>query len=342
MRRRALLQAAGLALPNLALPNLALAGLTLTSLVAPGAGAQPADWPGRPVTLLVPFVPDGASDIVARALAPRLQERLGRPVVVENRPGGNGEIAGRLLAAAAPDGHSLMVGSVGVFAINAALRPDLAYDPVRDFAPVTLAVTTPNVLVVNPETLPVADLAELLDWLRAHPGRSQYATSGIGSSDHMTMELFKQRTGTDPAHAPFPGGGRATAELLAGRAALSFQNLGTVAGPVAAGRLRALLVTDDRRAAILPEVPTAAEAGLADFVVTSWQAVMGPAGLPMAQRARLNEAAVAALRHPDTRTRLQRQGFTVVASDPEACARFQEEEIDRWRQVIQAANLRAE
>ncbi|MBX6743288.1 MAG: tripartite tricarboxylate transporter substrate binding protein [Acetobacteraceae bacterium] len=321
--------------------QLALSGLGLSLL--PGLGrAQSADaWPSRAVTILVPFVAGGPSDIVARAIAMRMQQNLGQPVVAENRPGANGEVAGRQLARSAPDGHTLMVGSIGVYAINAALRPNLGYDPVRDFTPVTLAVTTPNVLVVNPEKVPVRDLKGMIEWLKANPGAS-YSTSGVGSSDHLTMELFKQLTGTDATHVPYAGGAAAATDLIAGNVQLSFQNLGTVAGHIQGGRLRPIVVTSAERHPILPEVPTAGEAGLKDFVVTSWQAVMAPAKLPAPLLERVHGQVVAALRHPETVQRLGQIGFTVVADSPDSYARFQREEIARWRRVVETAGIKPE
>jgi tripartite-type tricarboxylate transporter receptor subunit TctC len=186
-------------------------------------------WPSRPVTILVPFVAGGPSDIVARVIAQYMGQTVNQPVVVENRPGANGEVAARLLARAQPDGHTLLVGSIGVFAINAALRPNLGYNPLA-FTPITLAVTTPNVLVVNSGKVPATDLRGVIEWLRQNRGRTSYSTSGVGSSDQMTMELFKQITGTDPTHVPYAGGAAAATDLIAGNVELSFQNLGTVAG----------------------------------------------------------------------------------------------------------------
>ena len=298
-------------------------------------------WPSRPVTILVPFVAGGPSDIVARAIATRMQQAIGQPVVAENRTGANGEVAARVLARAAPDGHTLMVGSIGVYAINAALRPNLGYDPVRDFSPVTLAVTTPNVLVVNPEKVPVRDLAGLVAWLKANPGAA-YSTSGVGSSDQLTMELFKQLTGTEATHVPYAGGAAAATDLIAGNVQLSFQNLGTVAGHISGGRLRPIIVTSAERHPVLPEVPTAAEAGLRDFTVTSWQAVMGPAGMAPPLLARVHAAVVEALRHPETVQRLGQIGLTVVADGPESYGAFQRAEIERWRGVVRAAGIKAE
>jgi len=318
--------------------------LLLGTLAAPPlaqAQAQGA-WPTRPVQVVVPFVAGGPSDITARTIANRMAQDLGQPVVAENRPGANGEVAARQVVRAAADGYTLFVGSIGVFAINAALRPNLGYDPIADLTPITLAVTTPNVLVVNPDRVPARTLPELVAWLRANPGRTSYSTSGVGSSDQLTMELFKQRTGTDPVHIPYQGGAAAATDLIAGNVQLSFQNLGTVAGHIAGGRLRAVAVTSATRARVLPDVPTAIEQGLADFIVTSWQAVMAPANMAPDLLARVSGAVVAALRHPDSVQRLGQIGLDVVANSPEEYRRFQTEELARWRQVVATANIRAE
>jgi tripartite-type tricarboxylate transporter receptor subunit TctC len=323
-----------------------LAALAATPLVTPLvprlASAQAPDWPTRPVSVLVPFVAGGPSDIVARVIAMRMGQALSQPVVAENRPGANGEVAARAVVRAAPDGHTLFVGSIGVFAINTALRPNLGYDPVRELTPITLAVTTPNVLVVNPEKVPVRTMAELIDWLKRNRGRSSYSTSGVGSSDHLTMELFKQRTDTDPEHVPYQGGAAAATDLIAGNVQLSFQNLGTVAGHIQGGRLRAIAVTSAERNRLLPDVPTAIEQGMSDFVVTSWQAVMAPAGMAPPLLARVHAAVTEALKHPESVQRLNAIGFDVVGNTPEQYRSFQVAEIERWRQVVRAANIRAE
>ncbi|WP_159349080.1 Bug family tripartite tricarboxylate transporter substrate binding protein [Roseomonas harenae] len=311
-------------------------------LARPGlAQAQaPEGWPSRPVTMLVPFVAGGPSDIVARAASNTMTQAIGQTVVVENRPGANGEIAARAAARAAPDGHTLMIGSIGVWAINAALRPELGYDPIRDFTPLVLAVTTPNVLVVN-EKHPARDMASLIAWLKERGGRASYSTSGVGSSDQMTTELFKLRTGTEITHVPYKGGAAAATDLIAGNIDLSFQNLGTVATHISGGRLRALMVTSENPHPVLPGVPTAKQAGLNDFVVTSWQSFMGPAGMPIPLRDRVAGALRDALLHPDTKPRLEAIGFDVVPSTPDDYRRFQEAEINRWREVIQVARITA-
>jgi len=315
----------------------ALSLATGLGLAAP-ALAQAA-WPTRPVTLLVPFAPGGASDIAARAFSTRLAERSGQPVVVDNRPGANGQLAARLLARATPDGHTMMVGSIGVFALNAVLYRNPGYDPLADFAPVTLAVTTPNVLVVNPGVASVRDLTELVAWMKARPRGVFYATSGIGSSPHLTMELFTQMTGTEATHVPARGGASAVMDQLAGTVQVSFQGLGSVIGPVWDGRLRALMVTAGRRSPLLPEVPTAAEAGLPDFEVSSWQAVMAPAATPATLCERAAAEITAILGEPSVAEALQAGGYTVAGGTPAEYAAFQRTEIARWRRVAQAANI---
>ena len=320
-------------------PRRALLAAPALLLAAP-LRAQEA-WPARPVSMLVPFVAGGPSDIVARAASNRMSQVIGQPVIVENRPGANGEIAARVAMRAAPDGHTLMVGSIGVWAINAVLRPNLGYDPVRDFTPLTLAVTNPNVLVVNTEKHPTTDVPGLIAWLKGRNGAASYSTSGVGSSDQLTTELFKLRTGTEITHIPYTGGAAAATDLIAGNVDISFQNLGTVAGHIAGGRLRALMVTDARRHSVLPNIPTAAECGLADFVVTSWQSFMAPAGMATALRDRVSGALREALTHPEVKSRLEGIGMDVVADSPESYARFQQAEIARWREVVQAARITA-
>lgn len=308
----------------------------------PFAARAQADWPQRPVTMFVPFVAGGPSDITARVMAAKMGGILGQPVVVENRPGATGAVASQAMIRAPADGYTVMTGAISVFAINKALRPNLPYDPERDFAPITLAVTTPNVLVINPQKIPATDYAGTIAWLRANGASASYSTSGVGSSEHMTMELFKLRTNADVTHIPYQGGAAAGTALVAGDVQLTFQNLSSIAGHVAAGRLRAVMVTSERRNPTIPDVPTAAEVGLDDFVVTSWQATMTSAGVPAPVLAKLEAAAIEALRHPESVQRLNQVGFDVVASSAAEFRRFQAAEIARWKTVVDRANIRAE
>ncbi len=310
-------------------------------VLSPTARAQ-AEWPQRPVTMLAPFVAGGPSDIVERVVAGRMGQTIGQPVAAENRPGANGAVAAQLLARSAPDGHTLMVGSIGVYAINVALRSSLGYDPVRDLSPVTLAVTTPNVLVVNPQHIGATDIAGVVEWLRRNGARASCSTSGVGSSDQLTMELFKLRTQTEATHIAYQGGAAAATALIGGDVHLSFQNLGTVAGHIAGGRLRAIAVTSRERSLVAPDLRTAIEQGLADFEVTSWQAVMAPAGVQGPLLARVHAAVAEALTHAESRARLEQIGLSVVANRPEDYAALQRAEIARWSEVVRAANIRAE
>jgi tripartite-type tricarboxylate transporter receptor subunit TctC len=307
-----------------------LAGAALAATTTGGGAATLAQqgsadaWPARPVTVLVPFVAGGPSDIVARAITTRMQQAIGQPVVAENRPGANGEVAGRLLARAAPDGHTLMVGSIGVYAINAALRPNLGYDPVRDFTPVTLAVTTPNVLITKP-TLAAGSLKELVDHMKKNPGKLSYCSSGTGSSDHLTAELLKQATGTDAVHVPYKGGAACQTDIMGNQVDFSFQNLGAVTNYIKGKRMKALAVTAKARHPQLPDVPSAA-----------------PAKTPKESVARLNGAMVKALRSPDIAERMNQIGFDVVASTPEEFGAFMKAEVERWTSVVAKGNIKPE
>jgi tripartite-type tricarboxylate transporter receptor subunit TctC len=325
MNRRSLLKAGALAAPALAI----------------GHSARAEDWPARPVTMMVPFAPGGSSDIIGRAMAQRMSEALGKPVVVENRPGATGEVGARLLARTAPDGYLLMAAPISTFAINKALRPKLGYDPVKDFTNLTLSVTTPNVLMVNPK-VPAKNLQELVAWLKRPGAQDSYSSSGVGSSDHLTMELFKQLTGAGIAHVPYAGGGPATTDLIAGNVQMSSQNLGFITPFIRDKQVTPILVTAETRHPLLPEVPTAAEAGLPDFIVSSWQAVAAPPKMEPALMKRIHAAVVASLRHPETVKQMGTIGFTVIANTPEEFAAFQQREIDRWTEVVRRGNIQAE
>src|SRR5687768_6680807 len=306
----------------------------LLCLLAASASAAAQGFPAKPIRVVIPFVAGGSSDIVGRAIASKFQELLGQPGVVENRPGANGAIAAEFVAKAEPDGYTILVGSIGVFSINAALFKDLRYHPVRDFAPITLAVTTPNVLVAKPD-LKASSMKELIDFAKANPGRLSYCSSGTGSSDHLTAELLKQMSSTFAVHVPYRGGAACQTDLMGNQVDYSFQNLGAVTNYIRAGRMKAFAVTAKVRHPQLPNVPSVAEAGFPDLVVTSWQAAAAPAKTPRDVVDRLNQAAVKALRAPDVAERMAQIGFDVVASTPEAFGKYMEEEVARWTRVVQ-------
>jgi tripartite-type tricarboxylate transporter receptor subunit TctC len=307
-------------------------------IAAPALGQPP--WPQRPVTLLVPYVPGGPSDVLARALAAALAPAIGQPVVVENRTGANGAVAAGYVARSAPDGHTLFIAASGILTINPHLMRNLAYDPLRDFAPLTIAIAAPNLLVAHP-AFPPRTVAELIAWLKANPGQASYGTSGIGSSEHLTMELFAQRTGTELTHVPYAGGGASVQDLVAGTTQLAFLNIATVAGQVQGGALRGIAVGSPARHPLLPEVPPVAET-LPGFEGGSWHSLVAPRATPEPVLAILHAALVAALRQPETEARLTRIGFSVVASGREEMAARVAAELAAWREVVQAAGIVAQ
>jgi len=308
--------------------------------LSPAGAALAQSFPSKPIRVVIPFVAGGSSDIVGRAIASKFQEFLGQPGVVENRPGANGSIAAEFVAKAEPDGHTILVGSIGVFSINAALFKDLRYQP-RDFAPITLAVTTPNVLVTRPD-FGASSMKELVEFAKKNPGRLSYCSSGTGSSDHLTGELLKQSAGIFAVHVPYRGGAACQTDLMGSQVDISFQNLGAVTNYIRAGRMKALAVTASSRHAQVPDVATTTEAGFPQLVVTSWQAVAAPAKTPREVVAKLNDAAVRTLRSPDIRERMNQIGFDVVASTPEEFGKFMQDEVERWTKVVERGAIKPE
>jgi tripartite-type tricarboxylate transporter receptor subunit TctC len=312
-------------------------GAALVGAAAVSCAMHAQAFPSKPIRVIIPFVAGGSSDIVGRAIGSKFQEFLGQPAVVENKPGANGAIAAEFVAKSEADGHTILVGSIGVFAINAALFKDLRYDPLRDFAPISLAVTTPNVLITKP-TLPVKSVKELVEADKRQA--LSYCSSGTGSSDHLTAELLKQIAGGAAVHVPYRGGAACQTDIMGNQVDYSFQNLGAVTNYIRSGRMKALAVTAKNRHPQLPDVPTVVEAGFPDLVVTSWQAAAAPAKTPREVVAKLNETTVKALRSPDVRERMQQIGFDVVASSPDEFARFMRDEVERWSRVVQKGGIK--
>lgn len=311
---------------------------TLLIGIGLSAAAHAVDYPVKPITAIVPFPPGGSTDTVARALAPKLQQRLGQPIVVENRPGATGAIGAGYVKNAAADGHTILVASIGVYSVNPILQKKMAYDPSKDFDLLTVAVRAPNVLVAAPN-FPANNVAEFISHLKKNPEKTTFASSGAGSSDHLTAALFWQKTGTNGVHIPYKGGAPAITDLIAGHADVSFQNINAVISHIKAGKLKALAITGDKRAAILPQVPTLAETGVKDVDVYSWQAIAAPKGLPKDVKAKLHAALIGSLNDPEIKTRFTEQGFEMVANSSEEFSRFQAQELARWKSVIETGRI---
>jgi len=315
-----------------------IAGLVLAAGMAAQAYAA---YPEKAVTIVVPFPAGGSTDMVARAIAPKLQQSLGQPFVVDNRAGATGAIGATAVKNAAPNGYTIMVASIGVFAVNPFIQKNLQYDPVKDLDPITVAVRAPNVLVANP-AFPASSVAELVALMKKNPDKITFATSGAGSSDHLTAALFWQKTGTSGVHVPYKGGAPAITDLLAGHADVSFQNINAVIQHIKAGKLKVLALTGDKRSPLLPQVPTLAEAGVREVDVFSWQGIAGPKGMPADVKQKLHAAIVAALNDPENRKRMEEIGFEIVANTPEQMAAFQAQELARWKQVIEVGKITLE
>lgn len=317
----------------------ALAAFATAGLVS--AWPAQAAWPEKPVTLVVPFPPGGSTDTIARALAPKLQEKLGGSFLVDNKPGATGTIGAGIVKRAPADGYTLFVSSLGPFVIAPHLIKNVPYDAGKDFDLLTVAVQAPNVLVV-PAASPHKSVADVLAQLKKTPGTMSFASAGNGSSDHLTAELFWQQTGTTAVHVPYKGGAPAISDLLGGQVDAAFQNINAVIAHINAGKLRALAITGDKRSTLLPQVPTLSEAGVKGADVYSWQAVAAPKGLPADIKAKLHAALVAALNDPSVKPKLVEQGFEIVANTPEQFTAFQAAEFARWKKVIETGKITAD
>ena len=321
-------------------------GLILAASAWPWLVRAQSPWPGKPVRIVVPFAASGTTDILARALAPELQRAFGQPFVVDNKPGAGGNSGAAEVAKSAPDGLTLLMGTVGTHAINPALYPKMPYDHVKDFVPITLVAGVPNVVVMNPASAQrygVNSIADLLRAARGNPGKLNVASSGNGTSIHLSAELYKSMTGTFMLHLPYRGSGPALIDLMAGNVDLMFDNLPSALPHIKSGRLKALAVTSGSRSAALPDLPTVSEAGgalLRNYEASSWFGLLAPAGTPAEIVNRLQAETAKALATPALKERLQSQGAIPSGMPSAEFARFIAAETRKWAQVVKASGAK--
>jgi tripartite-type tricarboxylate transporter receptor subunit TctC len=304
------------------------------------AGNAPAEdkWPARPINYVVPFAAGGTTDVLARVISNKLGPALNTSIVVVNKPGAGGNIGSDYVAKAAPDGYTIVGGTISSHAINVSLYPNIPYDPIKSFQPVTLIGTLPNVLVVNADS-PLHSVKDLIAAAKAQPDALPFGSAGNGTSQHLSSELFQSMTGTRMLHVPYSGSAPATQALLGGQVALVFENIVAVVPLIKAGKLRALAVTSATRAADLPDVPTLAEAGLPGYEIVSWQAVFAPAGTPQPIVQKLAAAIDKIIQEPDVRARLAALGVEPAGSGPAELAALQKSEVAKWAKLIKTANI---
>lgn len=314
-------------------PLIAIAAAAAASSVAA------ATFPERPIRLMVPFAPGGATDVIARSVATSMSRSMGQQVVVENKPGAGGVVAGQQVAKSGADGYTLLMGSIGMLSISPNLRNDLPYVVERSFAPVALVSATPNVIVAHPSFKP-GTVRELIEAAKASPGKIAFASSGQATSTHLSGELFQAMTGTSLVHVPYRGGAPALNDLLAGQITLMFDTMASVPS-VRSGKLKAIAITGDKRSPLLPEVPTVAEAGLPGYRTVSWNGILAPAGTPKDVIAKLNAEINKALASPEVQKSLATDGSEPRGGSPEEFGRFIAEETQRWGKLIKDAGITA-
>ena len=300
---------------------------------------QAQGYPTRPVILVLGFAPGGPSDVMARIFGKKLEQVLGQPVVIDNRSGAGGNIAAEWVARAAPDGHTLLLANSGILAANVSLYKKINFDPVKDFAPITLVGAQANVLVVHP-SLPAHTLAELIQYAKANPGKMNFASGGHGSSPHLAAELLKTKADINIAHVAYRGTGPALQDLVGGHVQMTFSSVSPVIGHIQNGTLRALAVSTLQRTALLPDIPTIAEQGFPGFEATAWHALVAPVATPKDVTATLYRGMMTTLNDPDTRQALAKLGIDVVASTSEELAAYIQSEIPKWAEIIKASGTK--
>ena len=304
--------------------------------------AQPApEWPTKSITLIATYAAGGSADTRMRLLARKLTEKLGQPVVVENKGGAGGVIGTGVIAKAAPDGYTIGSGNMAPLAVNPSLMKKMPYDPVKDIAPIILIESSPLVLSVA-NSLPVKNLAELIALAKKEPGKLTFGSSGVGGAHHLSGEMFREIAGLDITHVPYKGGSPAATDLMAGHLSMMFEMGNSALPSIQAGKIRPLAVTSKTRLAILPEVPTMAESGVADFESYNWQGIIGPAGIPPAIIGKLNKVLNEILQDPDVLKAIADTGSQPRGGSPEAFAQFIGTEREKWAKVITAAGIKAE
>jgi tripartite-type tricarboxylate transporter receptor subunit TctC len=320
----------------------ALSCALLSSFAAAAASQNNAqDYPNRPVRWIVPFAPSGPTDLMSRAVAEKLSQRMGQQFVVDNRSGAGGNIGAEVVSKSAPDGYTLMIGHVGTHAINATLYPKLGFDPVNDFTPITLIATLPLALVIHP-SVPAKDVKELIAYAKARPGQLNFASAGNGGPTHLTGELLKTSAGIDIVHVPYKGNAAALLDLVAGRVQMMFSNMLTSMPHVRAGKLRAIGISSAKRSPQAPELPTIAESGLPGFSAVPWYGVLGPPALPRPIVNRLNSEIARAVSQTDMNERFVAQGIDLQSSTPEQFAALIRTEVVKWRKVVRDAGAKVD
>jgi tripartite-type tricarboxylate transporter receptor subunit TctC len=315
-----------------------LLGITL-AVSSSLAGAQA--WPAKPIKYIVPFAPGGTTDILARTISDKLTIALGVPVIVENRPGAGGGVGAAETAKAPADGYTIMGGTISTHAINASLYASLPYDPVKDFVPITMIARVPNMLVINND-VPARNVTELVALMKASPGKWSFASSGNGTSQHLSGELFKGMAGVEMQHIPYKGSPPALQDVMGGQVTMTFDNITTAWVLAKGGKLRALAVTTARRSPVAPDVPTLAEAGLAGYEIGSWQGVFAPAGTPPAAVNRLNSEIVKIINMPDVQKKLLDLGAEPVGNTSEDFTTFVKAEVSKWGDVVRKSGAKVD